>query len=212
MHFWFTWTYWFVICCRIFYDSWSIKIQWYFQDQRNVFYRCSVTLIMIAIIEFLLHAQLFLIEFNYFYRDSFLYSHMIGCIIIMRATFLMSMHFYPCYHKDLELYIDQSKSQCAKTVILNLAKYNWDIYFDILLFRYCLKVLPVHDCSAELPVYTKHTNSASQQNLVHLFPMSHFPAWYTGKCFAKLQFLDIFLLIICHMSCYAKNMRKMNGI
>ena len=65
---------------------------------------------------------------------------------------------------------------------MNLAKYDWKIYFDKLLFRYCLKVLPVHDCSAEIPVYTKHTNSASQQNLVHLFPMSHFPAWYTGKC------------------------------
>ena len=53
---------------------------------------------------------------------------------------------------------------------MNLAKYDWKIYFDKLLFRYCLKVLPVHDCSAEIPVYTKHTNSASQQNLVHLFP------------------------------------------
>ena len=64
------------------------------QVQRQAYYDCNYTVS--------LHAQLFLIEFNYFYRDSLLHSHMIGCIIIMLATFLMSMHFYPCYPKDLE--------------------------------------------------------------------------------------------------------------
>ena len=57
-----------------------------------------------------LHAQLFLIGFNYFYRDSFLHSHMIRCIIIMRATFFMSMHIYYCYHTDLELYINLNRN------------------------------------------------------------------------------------------------------
>ena len=107
MHFLFTWTYWFVICCSFFYDNWSKKIKWYFQDQRNVFYRCSVTLITIAIIEFLyMHNYSWLNSIISSSIISFLHSHMIGCITIMLGALWMSLHFYPCYHKDLELYIN----------------------------------------------------------------------------------------------------------